>query len=163
MSTSIILQSREGTDIENLQGWELTGMEWRGVDDYERKYPEALFLAGPCPVYNCHGLSLASRRTSPSPTTSNFSQLLAEDGYHQIPEDQANVGDLILYYDEDGGAISHSGIVVGLTSRHGGGRKVPVIWSKWGKGREAVHAWNMCPYLPAKVEYYRMKSWGKSS
>jgi hypothetical protein len=159
----IRLDSRRGREIENEQAWELTGWDWSQVNNIERSYPGMLFLAGPCPAYNCHGLSLASRRTSPSPETTDFHKILDDDGYYQVKESEADVGDLTLYFDEETGNITHSGIVVGYKLLDSSNRRMPMIWSKWGKCREAVHSWNICPYMPARLEYYRMQSWTRNN
>ena len=153
------MQTRSGHDIENLQAWELTNLEWSQVNETVRKYPGAVFLAGPCPVYNCHGLSLASRRTQLCPDTADFMSILQRDDYERVDESEANVGDLVFYFDQEDGSIIHSGIVVGRESLCGSRIVLPRIWSKWGHGHEVVHSCNISPYSPSERQYYRMKSW----
>ena len=83
----------------------------------------------------------------------------------QIPEKDARVGDIVVYFDNDGNQ-EHSGIVVGqqsltdLSSSTQTGfppRQIPQIWSKWGKGNEMVHLVGDCPYHSENVRYYRLK------
>lgn len=155
----IELQNRRGEDIENVQAWQLTRLDWKASGDLRTKFAGVRFLVGPCPVYNCHGLSLASRRTQLSPDTADFYDVLMKDGFKKIPNDLADVGDVILYYNDEDGGITHSGVVVAVETFVGSGEKVPKIWSKWGKGPEVVHCYNMCPYMPATVQYFRMQSW----
>ena len=41
-----------------------------------------------------------------------------------------------------------------------------MIWSKWGKGYEVIHAVGECPYLEDEGDlfaYYRLKRWKPST
>jgi hypothetical protein len=161
----IELQTRKGSDIENIQAWELTRLNWKEIESLVEKYASqygaafVTFLTGLCPVYNCHGLCLASRRTQLSPETADFSAVIKEDGYSPVNENDVQPGDLVLYHDKTDGSIVHSGIVMRVEEPKGLTVRIPWIWSKWGHGHEVLHNCNCSPYSPANLRYYRMRSW----
>jgi hypothetical protein len=117
-----------------------------------------------CPVYNCHGLTFANRRTSVPQTVL---PILEDDGFNQVSEKEARVGDIVLYVSPRGDVV-HSGFVVRCDSVEivaGSKSVVPVIWSKWGKGYEMVHPVGECPYLEDEgsgTQYYRLLRWKPS-
>lgn len=77
-------------------------------------------------------------------------KILKEDDY-KLVQDIKNVqkGDIIIYLAKNGD-VEHSGLVIGKRER------LPLILSKWGYGKEAVHVFNMCPYDSSTVQYYRI-------
>ena len=154
--TKIALRTRSDKDIENQQLWHIADFEWNKLVEFD-KYA-AKKVSDACPIYNCHGLTFGSRRTSvyESPLF-----VLGEDGFEQIPERDTRVGDIVVYFDSNG-AESHTGIVIGeeylgagdtLQSRGG---RLPLIWSKWAKGPEFVHTVGNCPYDASTVRYFRL-------
>lgn len=80
-------------------------------------------------------------------------QILAEDGYTEVPEPLARFGDVIVYFDAAGRA-EHSGIVV--SALHA---PVVRVWSKWGKGYEMVHPAGSCLWGPFLKRFYRITKW----
>lgn len=154
--TKIIVQTRLQTDIDNIQPWHYAAFEWAQLENEPNKYLPmgAVRVGKACPVYNCHGLTFASRRTQVDGSTDTpISRILEEDGYTRIPEPESVVGDVVIYRDAKG-VIQHSGIVVGR-----GDFKVPTIWSKWCKSYEMVHPLNACPYNDCTTEFYRITKW----
>jgi hypothetical protein len=155
--TSIPLRTRSNQEIENSQLWYLSAFEWGQLED-AKAYPGVRRVNGACPVYNCHGLTFGSRRTSVY-TSPLF--ILDEDGFQEVPERDAQVGDIVVYFDSQG-SESHSGIVIGeenlalgdLRSTKRG--KLPMIWSKWGKGCEVVHLIGNCPYDANTARFFRL-------
>ena len=105
----------------------------------------------PNPIYNCHGLTFASRRTWITDNES-LHHIINDDGYKKIDLEQVLPGDIILYFSEDGD-IMHSAIVISKPDNH---LKIPQVLSKWGKYKEIIHVANNCPY-DFNVEYYRVK------
>lgn len=159
----IVIQTRASNDIQNDQSREMSLKDWGEVFDeqkkYSYKYPAAKRLVGPCPVYNCHGLSFACRRSNILPDA-NLEKIIEDDEYFPITErDKPQPGDIILYYYQDDPGIQHSGIVVGILEMTGSSLNVPLVWSKWGRGYEYLHPYNQCPYHPAIYRYFRLKSW----
>jgi hypothetical protein len=149
--TSIILQTRMCNLVPNTQSHELTSFEVSQYADLDWKYPHAKFRSPPNPVYNCHGLTFASRRTGIH-SSSALQAILHDDGYTEVDKENVLPGDTILYYADDGD-IEHSGIVV---SPPGAQLKIPQVVSKWGKYKEAIHFAHDCPYHFANARYYRV-------
>lgn len=106
----------------------------------------------PSGLYNCHGLTFASRRTKITQSIS-IRQILAEDKYQEIPEAKAEAGDVVVYFDNEGDP-NHSGVVVSSPDM----QILPTIVSKWGFAPEFIHASNNVPpqYGPIK-KYYRCR------
>lgn len=150
--TTIILQTREGTAIPNSQSHEISPFEANQFRDCEKTHPYAKFRPPPNPIYNCHGLVFASRRTGIQ-RSDILHTVLDDDGYTEIVRDKVLPGDIILYYGEDGD-IEHSGIVI--TKPDDVQLKIPQVVSKWGKYKEVVHSANDCQYTFANVRYFRV-------
>lgn len=156
--TTIALRTRSDEEIDNRQMWRLSKFEWAQLADLNR-FRDAKKLGEACPIYNCHGLTFGSRRTS---VFSSPLFILKEDGFRQIAERDTQIGDIAVYFDSNG-LESHTGIVVGhseliVPGSISGVGKVPLIWSKWAKGPEYVHSVGYCPYDSTNVRYYRL-SW----
>jgi hypothetical protein len=155
-NTKIVLQTRLGSDVDNLQGWEMQHFEWEQVKTHLNRFkpPFVIFLgASASPVYNCHGLTFGSRRTAVKASNELINRILVEDGFEQVPQAKARQGDVVIYIDDEG-EIQHSGIVVEVLQPG-----VTRVWSKWGRGLEAVHHFGTMPYDNVVTKYYRMCRW----
>jgi len=136
-------------------------MEWAQLGELLVRFEKAEKVGEACPVYNCHGLTLGSRRTQ---VTHAILPILDDDGFDTIPEKDARLGDIVVYSNARGEVV-HSGFVVGTDSVEivfGSKSVIPRIWSKWGKGHEMLHAVGECPYLEDEgnfTTYYRLKRW----
>lgn len=108
--------------------------------------------SGPLAAYNCHGFTFASRRTWIE-EVAEVHKILDQDGYREIPLDEALPGDVIVYFAENGDA-EHSGIVVAAPE---GILKIPVICSKWGGYGEVIHDANYGPYNTGIWKFYRIR------
>jgi len=155
--TSLPLRTRSNREIENCQLWHLSRFEWGQLED-PKAFPGARRVNDACPVYNCHGLTFGSRRTS---VYSSPLFILNEDGFQEVAERNAQVGDIVVYFDSQG-LESHTGIVIGeeylsfdgeSSTKRG---KLPLIWSKWGKGFEVVHLLGNCPYDASTAKFFRL-------
>ena len=152
------LETRRQRKIDNFQVTELTQLDWASAANTQKKYGHKFvtFVGGPSPIYNCHGLTLGSRRTL---VDGAIETILEDDGYEpvagnpQIPK----CGDVVVYYDEFG-QVNHTGFVVELIRES----NVPKIWSKWGKGHEVIHALYDSPYGD-KTRFFRLKPWQKEN
>jgi hypothetical protein len=154
--TSIVLRTRKNNEIDNLQPWHYSSFEWNQLDVEPSKYERlgAVRVSEPCPVYNCHGLTFASRRTQVDEVgETTIAKILGDDGYVEIPEPQARVGDVVVYFDASGLA-QHSGIVIDRDAL-----RVPKIWSKWGKGYEFIHPLGICLWGNMPTKFYRISKW----
>lgn len=151
--SSILIETREGHQIENYQALEISQFELNQNADYERKWQResVIFRTESNPIYNCHGLTFASRRTGIfNPDTLNL--ILEDDRYTRVTRSEVMPGDIVIYVAEDGD-FEHSGIVVSSIDST---FKVPWVVSKWGKYREVLHWEHVTPYTYADVRYYRV-------
>jgi hypothetical protein len=151
---SIALQTSTGRDIPNEQFGEIPPHERNQFPDWDNRWGWPVQRRGePSPLYNCHGLTFACRRTSVY-ESSGVRAVLEDDAYHPIELADVLPGDVILYYD-DNNDIEHSGIVVTAPA---GDLRIPLVVSKWGKYRECVHPANHCPYNYATAKFFRSRA-----
>lgn len=150
----IVLQTRAGTDIPNDQEHELSKFEENLFGAYKKKFtaPACHWRTEAIPVYNCHGMTFASRRTRITETWA-VQRILADDQYEEIAARDVHQGDVVIYWTDDGD-LEHSGLVV---SRGTHPLYVPMICSKWGGGGEVIHPANNCPYEAVALRYYRVQ------
>ncbi len=62
-SKSLALETTPGNSIDNEQILEISPFEANQHRDFDRDYGSVIRRHDPTPVYNCHGLTFASRRT----------------------------------------------------------------------------------------------------
>ena len=149
---SIIVQTRKGSDIKNTQDYVPFAFgKLLELKDLKSKFPFVTIKGKENSLYNCHGLTFASKRTWIQ-ELADLQMILKEDDYKEIPSNQTLPGDIVLYYSDDGD-IEHSGILVDVNE--GGDVRVPRIISKWGDGYEVIHVFSDCPYNFSNVKYYR--------
>lgn len=147
----IIIQTRKGTNISNVQEYDLPPSCLREVEELNRRYREPFvsFVNNASPIYNCHGLTFGSRR-SRIWDSQEIVKIIKEDDYAMVDNmNDVREGDVIVYYGDDGD-VEHSGLVIGKRSGF------PLILSKWGSGREAVHLFSQCPYKVDNVKFFRI-------
>lgn len=148
------LETSEKNKIPNTQSREIYPSE---IKEFERIEPNrGEFLkhrTAPTPVYNCHGMTFASRRTGISESSIVF-QILNDDKYVEVAEDKVIAGDIILYFGEYND-VEHSGIIVSPPRNNP--CNVAKVCSKWGKYYEGIHWANNVPYDYTHVKYYRVK------
>ena len=148
------LETKEGNPILNRQDLFISSFVQSQFPDYEKNYSRAIFRSEPTSIYNCHGLSFASRRTGIHETAEIY-KILHEDKYAEVSVKDVLPGDLVLYFSTNGD-IEHSGVV--LDSPKDCPMGMPKIYSKWGSFKEAIHYANYCPkYDPSNLKYYRIK------
>ena len=110
---------------------------------------------GPSNLYNCHGLTFASRRTGIH-DTSEVDAILDHDSWESVDVDEVLPGDIVLYFDAQDGDLEHSAIVISVPEPL---TKVPMVISKWGAFSEVVHPANKCPYNLNDRKFFRMREW----
>lgn len=152
---SLNLQTAERNDIENEQFTSISKFELSQISFLEQEYPQAMFKGEPTAVYNCHGMTFASKRTGIF-ADAEIEKILKDDKYIEIKNERDVMpGDIILYF--DGAAISHSGTVI---QTHAGdhANDLPSIWviSKWAKPKEVIHNANYSPYSQGIKRYWRV-------
>ena len=159
--TSITLFTRRGNKIDNIQGWELSNHQLSLLPNNLNRFgpPFVKFLTKDgCPVYNCHGLTFGSRRTSVEASNKTINLIIQDDGFEEVKPADVQEGDIVIYYDEDG-EVQHSGIVVEMMRSASLASSVPKVWSKWGLAQETVHHFKTMPYNNVEPKYFRMTRW----
>ena len=155
------LQTRLLRDIANeiYRGTPIDGDRLL-VTDIRRKYFGHGFVhrtTSPCGIYNCHGLTFASRRTA-IVSTEEIYKILSDDGYVQIARGDVQPGDVIVYFAsrDAGSEAEHSGIVVSVEMA-GITRNLRVL-SKWGRAHELIHPEFVEEYAHTHVRYFRIET-----
>ena len=149
----IPLATRRGIDIPNSQALEVSFSDAEFSKDFRKKFePVCIFRTNPISVFNCLGLTFASRRTGIY-EIEYLELILNDDEYQEVADEKVLPGDVILYFEFDGGSVIHVGFVISEPDTQLG---IPRIWSKWGKGPEVIHPAICCPYIPATLKYYRI-------
>jgi hypothetical protein len=151
--TSIKLQTRKGTDIENYQYYELGNYDQAELRDTREEYRNKVtFKTEIIPIFNCHGFTFASGRTGIYDSTLLW-KIIDEDGYTEIKLKDVMPGDIVLYIDHNTGDIEHSAVVISNLEKD---FSVPYVISKWGKFSVVIHWVHVCPYDTSNIRYFRM-------
>ena len=148
----IRLETSQGRGIDNVQSFDVSTYDRNFANDIPRKFPRAQNRTPLSPLYNCHGLTFASRRTRIIDNP-GIDRILDDDKWSEIPNPRDVLpGDIVIYFGDDGDP-NHSGIIVSSAELG-----VPMICSKWGNAGEYVHRLNDCPLLygPNK-KFYRCR------
>ena len=146
----IRLETSKRTGIPNKQVGEISPVEMNINKTIPRRFPNIVQRTEMSPLYNCHGLTFASRRTRLTDGPS-VRRILSDDEWKEVEVSDLLAGDIVIYYSEDGDP-NHSGIFAYFDAL-----KVPVICSKWGTAGEFVHQLNDIPgevYGPT-TKFYR--------
>ena len=104
-------------------------------------------------LYNCMGMVFASRRTWVEPD--HLRMILNDDGYRQVSSmSDLKAGDVVVYYD-DGGEVSHVGLVVNVKPDLTNGQWEVTVLSQWGRDGEYFHLVDdVNPLLGRPLEYW---------
>ncbi|MCI0488620.1 MAG: hypothetical protein L0229_18690 [Blastocatellia bacterium] len=153
ISQKIIVQTCLGNDVSNTQVLTISTYEKNQFQTYDIYRGKVEFRGNPSPIYNCHGLTFASRRTGIH-ESKEISKILQDDNYQEIIHPHPVLpGDVVLYFSDDGD-VEHSGIVI--CKPDDTNLNIPVVISKWGKYCEVIHWANVCPYDSSRLRYYRI-------
>jgi hypothetical protein len=136
----IRLETSRRTGVDNYQGDVLSQYVLNWAERLGRKFPNAVVRTNPSPIYNCHGLVFACRRSRIEKSIS-IQTVLADDKYIEIKLKNVLPGDIVIYYSNDGDP-NHSGVVVEYDPQR---IIIPLICSKWGNAGEFIHALTYCP------------------
>lgn len=147
---SIRLETRKGNEIENSQATDIDRLEISHFYAVIKKHPRAIQRVGLMPLYNCHGMTFACKRTGISDNYT-INLILEDDNYKEIAKENIMAGDIVLYISENGD-YEHSGIIVSEPDKH---TPFPRVVSKWGRGPEMIHYLHDCPYSSVFVKYFR--------
>jgi hypothetical protein len=147
---AIRLETSKRTGINNYQGTDISSIHLNWAKDLRKTFPQAIPRTSPSPLYNCHGLTFASRRTRIEKSI-DVQTILSDDNYKEMEMKDVLPGDIVLYY-SDNGDPSHSGVVVEYKTP----LLVPIIYSKWGNAGEFIHPLRHCPDLyGVNYKFYR--------
>lgn len=150
---AIVTQTITGSDIDNDQSFEMYFFgEQIMLKELKRDHPLAEVRIDPTKLYNCHGMTFASRRTGIY-QVSEVKKILKEDRYQEIDLKSVLPGDVIIYFDEKND-VEHSGVVLQVEKADIGLISLKVV-SKWGQGHEMIHWADDCPYNIKNKKYYR--------
>ena len=149
------LHTAERNDIDNEQFAFISSYELSQLSSFEHEYPLALFKGNPTAVYNCHGMTFASKRTGVFEDR-EIEKILKDDKYIEIKDEKdVMAGDIILYYNETG--ITHSGTVIQVhPGDHANDLRSIIVLSKWAKHKEVIHNANYSPYSQGAKRYWRV-------
>jgi hypothetical protein len=147
---AIRLETSKRRGIENYQDTEISETDLLWFRKLSKLHPNAVQRTNPSPLFNCHGLTFASRRSKVLDLP-NIVKILQDDEWREIQLRDLLPGDIVVYFDHDGDA-NHSGIVVQYSSEI----LVPLICSKWGYGAEYIHKLSDVPSVYGPItKFYR--------
>lgn len=151
-SMSIRLETSKKTGIKNYQDFDISAQNKLWCGSLPKKHPLAQFRTLESPLYNCHGLTFASRRTKIVDDWA-IKQILQDDAYQEIMISGVLAGDVVLYLGNSGDP-NHSGIVVEVPRL----AAYPIICSKWGFAGEVVHSLTDVPLMYGpRHKFYRCR------
>ena len=136
---AIVLQTSKRRGIDNFQDADTPELHRKWFKALSRLHPNAIQRTEPSALFNCHGLTFASRRTKVLDSR-NISRVITDDCWNEIDLQKILPGDIVIYYDDSGDA-NHSGIIVQYSSE----TLVPLVCSKWGYAGEYLHRVNDVP------------------
>jgi hypothetical protein len=151
---SIGLETSKGRPVANRQVLEtvISGSERWGASS-TKSLSGHILRRGPSNIYNCHGLTFASRRTGIE-SDEAIKMILEDDDFRRIDAKASLPGDIVLYRDSSGD-VQHSGIL--LQSGEDDSFN-PKVLSKLGKWEEVIHHLKDCEYYEpdrTQIEFYR--------
>ena len=148
---SIRLETSQRTGIDNYQEREISSFELNWARNLKTLYPNAISRTRSTALYNCHGLTFASRRTG-FDARGQLETILRDDSYKEIEMPDVKAGDVVVYFSDRGDA-NHSGFIVEYRPPE---IILPIVCSKWGKAGEFIHGLRDCPQLYGPViKFYR--------
>jgi hypothetical protein len=137
----IRLETAKRTGIDNFQLFDVSAFERNWSARIPQDFPDVVQRTEMSSIYNCHGLTFASRRTRIIDLRA-VQQILSDDNWVEVSDMNSILpGDIVVYSSEEG-EPNHSGIVVEMLNLN-----VPKICSKWGSAGEYIHLLSDCPNL----------------
>jgi hypothetical protein len=147
---AIRLETSKRQGIDNHQDAEVTAFDQRWSRRLPALHPNAIARTAPSPLFNCHGLTFASRRTRIL-DWQNILKIIKDDAWQEIEMRDVLPGDVVIYFDDEGDP-SHSGIIVEAP----GDRLLPRVCSKWGSAGEFIHWLTDVPQIYGSIhKFYR--------
>jgi hypothetical protein len=146
----IRLETSRRTGIHNVQEFEISAFHLNWNARIPKDFPDATPRGEMSALYNCHGLTFASRRTRVE-NTQCLHQILHDDDWKPLEAKEVLPGDIVIYFSEEGEA-NHSGVIVQCDAP----LYLPIVFSKWGNAGEYIHKLTYCPSIYGPVtKFYR--------
>lgn len=139
---SLALETRARRWIENVQEDQLPPAQMQAMIRTHRQDHPNVVLRSAASTYNCTGMVFANRRTAID--IGLAPRILKEDEYRQIPSEEAQVGDLVLYFNGPN-RVAHVGLIASVPPEHDLELNVIRVLSQWGYHGEYLHALNDVP------------------
>lgn len=143
----IRLETSKRSGIENIQFFEVSSCERNWALDIPKRFPKVIPRTNMSAVYNCHGLTFASRRTRIVDDAA-INRILSDDKWTEIDILKVLPGDIVLYFSDEGDP-NHSGLIVEADPLG-----VHRICSKWGSAGEYIHFLNDCPSMYGPIKRF---------
>jgi hypothetical protein len=142
----IVVQTRARRNLDAILGPEPSAQCHNNFKLLQSKYGKSWLGVRKPPTggYNCAGMVWATRRAH-LPTPEDWQMILTDDGYREIREADAEIGDIVVYYRICDNLPSHVGRVCRidrlLVGNSKAGQPNPRILSKWDvTSGECIHA-----------------------
>lgn len=133
----IDLATRAGNPIANDRRPETNPVSLKEAEKIIREAHKSAITRSLTSKYNCMGLIFASRRTWVD--TDQLELILNDDDYTKLPSlNNVVEGDVVIYKD-NGGQITHVGLVSDVKPNLTDGSRVITILSQWGRDGEYFH------------------------
>lgn len=145
----ISLTTRMGTPISNVQCYGISQVNRNQFEDFNKKWRHLLCRTNFSGIYNCHGMTFASRRTCIL-KDEMIDLILQEDDYKEIDRKEVIEGDIIVYLQN--GLIIHSGVILNRSL----GLTPAKVLSKCGCYGEYLHNENDRIYEYDMIKFYRI-------
>src|SRR5437667_12124675 len=94
---AIRLETSKKRGIDNHQDFEVTQVHRRWFYRLSTLHPNAITRTDPSPLFNCHGLTFASRRTKILDRR-NILRILEDDAWSEIDIREVLAGDVVIYF-----------------------------------------------------------------
>lgn len=147
---SIRIETSRRRGIDNHQDAEILEGQMMWFKTLPKMHPNAIPRTKPSALFNCHGLTFASRR-SKILDWRNIQRIIEDDCWKEVTLNDVLPGDIVVYFDDEGDA-NHSGVVV----QYSKDIFTPLIVSKWGYGPEFVHKLSDVPKMYGPItKFYR--------
>lgn len=146
----ICMQTSRRTCIDNEKRSVISEQDIYIPRQLESLFNSQFLNTAPTSAYNCHGLTLASKRTGIYDTS--VIERILSDEYLEVKSSDVIVGDIVIYYESTSNDITHSAIVVEVP---GILPKIPRVLSKIKYYKEIVHYVNNSAY-GSNYRFYRI-------
>ena len=148
----IPLATRNGWEIPNEVREEQNPISLKAGERFWNVHRPNARIRSNTARYNCMGMVFASRRTSLD--IKDLNDILKHDEYKRVYEIDVELGDIVVYRDQDRSDIRHVGIIADKRLVLAEGRWDLSVMSKWGEQGEYYHHIDDVPEVYGEVSEY---------